>query len=182
MWHRHRVLSRPSALTPWDPARTPTPAIILSLEMVGAGVSKPDGGFCKHILAFLPTYFYFLRIWKEKIPRQGPGNQAILGSAGSGSRWWPPWWGEVRLWHPHCGSPPAGGWMVTPPVEGRGGAALAPVGDPPSLPVWPLPGERRCRVMGQLPRWRECLARVLCVVSTGMMLPTNLSSLPGPAD
>lgn len=55
---------------------SPTSSIILSLEVVGAGISKPDLGFCKHILAFLPTYFYFLHIWKEKIPRQRPGNQS----------------------------------------------------------------------------------------------------------
>lgn len=63
----------------------PTYSIILSLEMVRAGISKPDLGFCKHSLAFLPTYFYFLHIWKEKIPRHGPGNQAILRSACSSS-------------------------------------------------------------------------------------------------
>lgn len=62
-----------------------TSSIILSLEMVGAGISKPDLGFCKHSLAFLPTYFYFLYICKEKIPRQGPGKQAALRSGPSSS-------------------------------------------------------------------------------------------------
>jgi hypothetical protein len=62
-----------------------TSSIILSLEMVGAGVSKPDLGFCKHSLAFLTTYFYFLHVWKEKIPRRGPGKQAALRSPLSSS-------------------------------------------------------------------------------------------------
>lgn len=81
---RIQVLSLPGS----QPG-VPAPSIILSLEMVGAGVSKPDLGFCKHILASLPPYFYFLHIWKEKIPRHGPGKQAVLRSAGARCPFWP---------------------------------------------------------------------------------------------
>lgn len=59
------------------------PSIILSLEMVGAGVSKPDLGFCKHILASLPPYFYFLHIWKEENSQTWAWKQAVLRSAGA---------------------------------------------------------------------------------------------------
>ena len=56
------------------------PSIILSLEMVGAGVSKPDLGFCKHILASLPPY------WGSLLGTQSRGLSFDLsaGPAGRG--------------------------------------------------------------------------------------------------
>lgn len=54
---------------------------------------------------------------------------------------------------------------------------------PASLQLWPLPGERRRRVM-EAAAQVEGMSRPgsCCIVSIGITLPTDLSSLPGPAD
>lgn len=123
----------------------PAPSIILSLELVGAGVSKPDLGFCKHSLAFLPPYFYFLRIWKEKIPRCGPGKPAVLRAAGFCSlpRFWP--------WPVRGSQASAPGTGV--PSRGTGGL----LGSSVLLPSWsPFCGveAQGCQAPA---RGRECL-------------------------
>lgn len=93
----------------------------------------------------LPIFISFI-FGKRKFPDRGLGIRLFSGQrvpvppcglreGGGGDAL------ASTLWFPTCQ------WMVTLPTEGRGGAALASAAGPVSLQLWPLPGERRCRVI-----------------------------------
>lgn len=86
------------------------------------------------------------------------------------------------LWHPHCGSPLAGGWLLHL-WKGVVGAVLAAAAGPASLQLWPLPVERRRRVM-EAAAQMEGVSRPgsSCIVSIRITLPADQSSHPGPDD